>query len=357
LNKSLSSVDLSPSSPAASRSTKMKILPDGTYATETVFTTASPTASAVAASSKPPLRHLILNGDYFLASVLSTSLTKLILRLKDISAPSEILNSRRAEGMLIMTSIIRVGQSEYASALIDEDSIDRINLCLRTAASLDDRMRDIFVKFTRQYFSKLIQHGDKETAKKKEKDRKQNQIPVDQIIQFPQFKGKMIDETSDVQADLKAARGASDFTTTVTNKLNRIVQLTGFSDPVYAEALVEIHQYDILLDILIVNQTMETLQNLNIEFGIVGDLKLMERPVPRNMGPHSFHSIKANIKVSSTETGVLFGNIVYDGSGVGDSRVIILNDIRIDIMDYISPAECTEAQVYIIWSYFNVSTV
>jgi coatomer subunit beta len=96
---------------------------------------------------------------------------------------------------------------------------------------------------------------------------------------------------------------------------------------------------------LLVNQTAETLQNLTIEFATLGDLKLVERPTAHNMGPHAFHSIKANIKVSSTETGVVFGNIVYDGPSATDTRVIILNDIHIDIMDYIKASTCTENQV------------
>ena len=39
------------------------------------------------------------------------------------------------------------------------------------------------------------------------------------------------------------------------SKLNKVTQLTGFSDPVYAEAYVHVNQYDIVLDVLIVNQT------------------------------------------------------------------------------------------------------
>lgn len=42
------------------------------------------------------------------------------------------------------------------------------------------------------------------------------------------------------------------------SKLNKVTQLTGFSDPVYAEAYVHVNQYDIVLDVLIVNQTGET---------------------------------------------------------------------------------------------------
>lgn len=82
------------------------------------------------------------------------------------------------------------------------------------------------------------------------------------------------------------------------SKLNRVVQLTGFSDPVYAEAYVNVHQFDICLDVLIVNQTNETLQNLSVEFATLGDLKLVERPGSHTLGPHSFQSIKATIKVS-----------------------------------------------------------
>ena len=44
------------------------------------------------------------------------------------------------------------------------------------------------------------------------------------------------------------------------SKLNKVEQLTGFSDPVYAEAYVNVNQYDIVLDVLVVNQTADTLQ-------------------------------------------------------------------------------------------------
>lgn len=72
-------------------------------------------------------------------------------------------------------------------------------------------------------------------------------------------------------------------------------QLAGFSDPVYAEAYVNVNQYDIVLDVLIVNQTSDTLQNVCLELSTVGDLKLVDKPMPLTLAPHDF----ANIKVSS----------------------------------------------------------
>jgi len=50
----------------------------------------------------------------------------------------------------------------------------------------------------------------------------------------------------------------------------QVTQLTGFSDPVYAEAYVHVNQYDIVLDVLVVNQTSDTLQNLTVELATLG---------------------------------------------------------------------------------------
>lgn len=100
------------------------------------------------------------------------------------------------------------------------------------------------------------------------------------------------------ELDLTKATGASDAAKDdFISKLQRVVQLTGFSDPVYAEAYVHVQGFDILLDVLLVNQTNETLQNLTCEFATLGDLRLLERPVPYTLGPQSFQSVKATIKV------------------------------------------------------------
>ena len=54
-----------------------------------------------------------------------------------------------------------------------------------------------------------------------------------------------------------------------------MTQLTGFSDPVYAEAYVNVNQFDIVLDVLIVNQTNDTLQNLTLELATLGLLSFL----------------------------------------------------------------------------------
>lgn len=113
----------------------------------------------------------------------------------------------------------------------------------------------------------------------------------------------------------------------------------------YVEAYVNVHQYDIMLDILIVNQTNDTLQNLTIDFSTLGDLKLVERPAPHTIGPHGFHSLKCTVKVASTETGVLFGHVVYEGKSAVDVKYVVLKEIQVDILDYVKPATCSDLQV------------
>lgn len=107
-------------------------------------------------------------------------------------------------------------------------------------------------------------------------------------------------------------------------------------------------------DVLLVNQTSNTLQNLCLDFATLGDLKIVERPSVYTIAPHGFQSIKATIKVSSTETGVIFGSILWEGPNLSE-QCVILNDIHIDIMDYIKPAYCNEAQVGLINFFFNTS--
>jgi len=144
-----------------------------------------------------------------------------------------------------------------------------------------------------------------------------------------------------------------DETNDLSIKLDRLHQLTGMSDPVYAEAYVMVHRYDIVLDVLIINQTQDTLQNLNLELATLGDLKLCERPQNYTVGPFQQTSVKANIKVSSTDTGVIFGNIVYDIAGTTESNCVVLNEIHIDIMDYISPSSCSDTDFRTMWLEFE----
>ena len=378
---------------APSKSAATKVRADGTYATETALEATAKLDAAATSSgnSKPPLRSLILLGDFYTATVLASTLVKLVLRLSETSTDAQAVNAFRAESMLIMTSIVRVGQSSFCAAPIDEDSVDRIMTCIQTLASVpsdvktppkDEEVASVFLEDTKSAYAKMIAHQEAKKAEELAKQNKVVKVQADDLLTFRQFSKKNAAEAEaeDLEKELVQATGVADNTKDdFISKLQRVVQLTGFSDPIYAEAYVHVHQFDILLDVLVVNQTAETLQNLSIEFATLGDLKLVERPSSYTIAPYNYQSIKAAIKVSSTETGVIFGNILYEGSApasksqkassssrsaaanalasagaaAGESNCVVLNDIHVDIMDYIKPAHCTETQFRSMWTEFE----
>ncbi|PON27591.1 coatomer subunit beta [Trichoderma gamsii] len=344
-----------PAAPTGSR----KVLADGTYATETALTSQSSAAAkleAVKAAQKPPLRQLILDGDYYLSTVLSSTLVKLVMRHAEISAEKARTNALKAEAMLIMISIIRAGQSQFVKAPIDEDSVDRIMACVRSLAEFNEKkeLEAVWLDDTRKAFRAMVQVEESKRAAQEAHEKAKTAIQVDDIIPIRQLSKKNATEGLDeIEMDLERATGGEGGAEDLTSKLSRVVQLTGFSDPVYAEAYVKVHQFDIILDVLLVNQTTDTLQNLSVEFATLGDLKVVERPTTQNLGPHDFHNVQCTIKVSSTDTGVIFGNVVYDGAHSTDTNVVILNDLHVDIMDYIQPATCTETQFRTMWTEFE----
>ncbi|KAI9751801.1 MAG: hypothetical protein M4579_005887 [Chaenotheca gracillima] len=342
-----------PSAPSGSR----KVLPDGTYATESALTSQSSAQAkldAVKAAQKPPLRQLILDGDYYLAAVLSSTLTKLVMRHSEISKDTARTNALRAEAMLIMISVIRVGQSQFVKAPIDEDSVDRIMSCVRSLAEFAQKkeLETVFLDDTRKAFRAMVQVEEKKRAAKEAIEKAKSAVQIDDVVSIRQL-AKRGDDALEVELDLEKATGGDSNVEDLSSKLSRVVQLTGFSDPVYAEAYVKVHQFDVILDVLLVNQTNQVLQNLSCEFATLGDLKVVERPTTQNLGPHDFQNVQTTIKVSSTDTGVIFGNVVYDGSSSTESNVVILNDVHVDIMDYIQPAQCTETQFRTMWTEFE----
>ncbi|KAL2482239.1 Coatomer subunit beta-1 [Forsythia ovata] len=340
-------------------SRKPVILADGTYATQSAAseTAFSPLTVVQGSLATGNLRSLLLAGDFFLGAVIACTLTKLVLRLEEVQ-PSKIeVNKASTSALLIMVSILQLGQSSVLPHPIDNDSYDRIALCIRLLCNPGDAVRNIWLKSCHESFVQMLLDKQlRETEEIKAKAQISHLQP-DDLIDFYHLKSRkgmsQLELEDEVQDDLKRATGEFVKDADDANKLNRIVQLTGFSDPVYAEAYVTVHQYDIVLDVTVINRTKQTLQNLCLELATMGDLKLVERPQNYTLGPESSKQIKANIKVSSTETGVIFGNIVYETSNVHERTVVVLNDIHIDIMDYISPAVCGDAAFKTMWAEFE----
>lgn len=330
---------------------KPVVLPDGTYATENALTSTYENSED---EDIVRVRKLILGGDFYLGSVLASTLVKLVLRLQKLQTAEKFLNALKAEALLMMVSMLRVGESSYVAKKIDEDSADRILACIAFLTDDEDShlISQGFLEDTKDAYKEQVKSEQAKKAKAEAKDFHENAEQIDDAIVFRQFaKSDAGSKTS--TDDITLAAGATTKTEELSSRLNKILQLTGFSDPIYAEAYVKVHQFDITLDVLLVNQTTSTMRNLSVEFATLGDLKVVDKPATTNIGPHGFHKISVTVKVTSADTGVIFGNIVYDGQHSDDSTIVILNDVHVDIMDYIKPATCTESAFRKMWNEFE----
>ncbi|AGO10343.1 AaceriABL112Wp [[Ashbya] aceris (nom. inval.)] len=346
------------------------VLPDGTYVTESALTVqSSKQLSKEDKDSRPPLRRFILSGYFYAGSVLANTIVKLILRFEKISENKSIINALKAEGLLILVSILRAGQSKLVEKQIDEDAQERIMIAisiLMNHADPEDTSEDrkllemAYLDATKSSYKAQLSINRRKLDNKIAHLVNESAEPVDKAVTFRQFAAADAQHTpiDNIDNDLELACRGGSFVSkqeanSIASKLKKIVPLTGFSDPIYAECYITNHQFDVILDVLLVNQTKETLKNLHAQFATLGDLKIICNPPSTNLVPHGFHKFTVTVKVSSADTGIIFGNIVYDGGHGEDARYVILNDVHVATMDYIKPAVCDEASFRKMWNAFE----
>ena len=230
-----------------------------------------------------------------------------------------------------------------------------MELCFHVLRFPEEADTDVWLKSCGESFALMIE----EKLRRESRNEASSTAPTaqaDDLIDFHHLKSRkgmtQLEIEDAVATDLARATGFMDSVKKDGRSLDRVVQLTGLSDTIYAETYVTVHQYDITLDVTLTNRTDEPLQNVMLELSTMGDLKLVERPQPLNLEPFGTQTLRSSIKVSSTETGVIFGSIVYE-SARSDRNVIVLNDVHIDIMDYILPATCSDTAFRNMWAEFE----
>lgn len=333
--------------------TKNVVLADGTYATQTSYTQ---TKAAGDTDKTPKLRKMIVtHGDIFVAETLAASLTKLVLQFPGPDKP------RTAKTILILCAICKLADSSATASMAQRSSAadcqDRCTMCCRIL--LDPKTREslkpILLQDGKKQLEKYLKKVAEEQPHKKKKDDTAPKSQADDLIHFRQLKTMDVsagDVDLDDGADLARATGYVKGSS-LAEELSHCYPLTGFADPVYAEASVTVHEYDIVVEILIINRTPNTLADLTVELSTMGDMKIVERPQAHTIGPLDQTTIRASIKVSSTETGHIFGSIVYTDMATREQKLIHLNDIHMDIMDYIRPASCSDELFRSMWAEFE----
>ena len=340
--------------------TKNVVLADGTYATQTTMTEVTKPEEKIV----PVLRQHLIDGDVFLGSVTSCALTKLTLRvLAAKGAGNSAAKAMQQSTILAACGVARlaaVRSAKQQQTGAFADCLERISFCCRLLLdpTVAATLKDSFLTDSKKSFAKYLEATKAKEAEANGVDAAKQQPPrsqADDLINFRQLRrrGAQAAELDIYDGEDMSRATGSNVAEDFGSQLNHVYQLSGFADPVYAEACVTVHDYDIVLEILVINRTPNTLTNLTVELATMGDLKLVERPQTLTIGPLDQRTIRANIKVSSTETGHIFGTIVYENSSTAEKSYINLSDVHLDIMDYIHPHTCSDEAFRLMWAEFE----
>ncbi|KAH8740835.1 hypothetical protein FG386_003074 [Cryptosporidium ryanae] len=160
----------------------------------------------------------------------------------------------------------------------------------------------------------------------------------------------------------------------------RIFPITGINDPIFIEAIIQVHNQDVLLELIVTNQSSRAIQNIQIELYPYGNLRIMEKPQQINhLEPLEVIHVYAISQVKSIETGILFGFVTFQmknnngnasaplssyhsctlsplssSSNVSvNSDIVILNEINIQLIDFITNSNIQSSLFRQLWSEFE----
>jgi len=287
-------------------------------------------------------RQLISNPkkEYIKVQTAST-LARLLHKLGKLNVEQEIYNLQHANVILAMTGIAKSLDGYSKKSVLN-------NIKLFLSDNKADQRRQLFeqmLEMSSKSLDSIVQRAQL--------------VEQEQEAQVMKEAGSALTYTC-----LKQVEGGHDFemdgemgmmlSREDTERFKGIYQLSGFGDAIYAEAKVSFSGHDILLEYLIINRCDKTLQNVNLEIATRGDVTLVEKPVTFTLGPWAQHRCRASVKVESTESSFIYGNLVYEKSGneLG-TTVIVLHEINVDILDYIAPKDCPEDEWNDMWKKFE----
>ncbi|KAF7458470.1 beta-COP [Cryptosporidium felis] len=160
----------------------------------------------------------------------------------------------------------------------------------------------------------------------------------------------------------------------------RIYPITGLSDPVFIEAILQVQHQDVLLEMIVTNQSSRAIQNVQVELYPYGNLLVLEKPQSiSHLEPGESMHVYSTAQVKSIETGILFGFVTFqaknspgEGPGLAGAAVpggassssfsspqaalndvVVLNEIGIDLIDFITNSNIPSPLFRQLWSEFE----
>lgn len=104
---------------------------------------------------------------------------------------------------------------------------------------------------------------------------------------------------------------------------------------------------------MLINRTNKTIQNINCELLTQGNLKVVEKPIACTLTANEVKILKSSLKVNSTDNGAIYGYLTFDSASGNIPHVININEIQIDFINALMPADCTELEFKKKWAEYE----
>ncbi|KAG9395112.1 Coatomer beta subunit appendage platform [Carpediemonas membranifera] len=134
------------------------------------------------------------------------------------------------------------------------------------------------------------------------------------------------------------------------NKLLTVRQLTGQSERIYTEVFVTVRGYTVILEVVLLNRSSETVQDVTLELTPTNGIRCADRIISATLGPHEATMIRRSLRATATEAGVVFGAISYT------SRKPVVNTttcIQLDVSSFLTPTDVDSSAFKSMWQSFE----
>lgn len=338
---------------------------DGSYAAQSAI---SYQTSIAHGEDHPPLRSYYLKNKFETASVLCYALLKMIFRYQQEEPSKAEIDKMVARFMFIIASILNLGYSnltdnEGNTIHINNDHTENLMLGLNILQHFSDDsrsqvpnlMKKIVTDDMRSQLGLIVKNHEHErfTSELDAKKSRRKSRFDDRVAYRLLFSAR--DEDSAFESDNEEDDDSK--LATMPDVFNEI-PLTGTIDPIYAYCEFYVNQYDVGLKLHLENRTTKTFENVTPELYSRGESNsLIDRPDPIVLGPRTSGNvdrytgcIPINIKVTSAENKRLFGSIAFvDVNSDEREQVIMLNDISVNLTDYIKPSSISFDDFRDVW--------
>lgn len=139
------------------------------------------------------------------------------------------------------------------------------------------------------------------------------------------------------------------------------VQLSGLGDPLYVEANILITKYEIVFDMLIINQTSAYLQSIFFDFNFSKNISMVTLPETLSLQANSATTIKIRFSILDSLTSFITAtsSFKYPKKNEYSGKLFVqpLNEVVLDIGDFLEEADVCFEEKWKLLEWENIYSI